>query len=235
MDQSHGSPRLVARLGGLLYVTIIVVGGAGYSLSSSLIQWDDAAATASAIASSSQAWRLSIAAMLVMLVCDVGLACVFYVLFRPVSRAWAVASLAFRLVMASILGAAVSTRVAPLVLLGADQEVTPQAEQTILFLLRLFERTFDVALVFFGMACLATGWLIARSTFLPRIFGVMMLAAGACYLIDTLGKLVLPQLQPPFDLQLIAYAAEIALALWLLIVGVNAERWRAILRARSVH
>ena len=90
----------------------------------------------------------------------------------------------------------------------------------------LFERGFDIALVFFGFHCLAIGLLIYGSSFLPRFLGVLLVIAGLCYLISTFVNLVFPVIALPFDIQLLSYAAEVVLCLWLIVKGVNAQRWK---------
>ena len=78
-------------------------------------------------------------------------------------------------------------------------------------------------LVFFGFYCLLIGYLIFRSTFLPRILGVLMVFAG-------LGWLTF--LSPPLANYLSPYVfvpgilGEGSLTLWLLVMGVNVERWK---------
>ena len=224
------SPRSQARIAGFLYLTIIVAGAVGYTTHSTLFVWDDAAATAGNILASEQLWRLSFAAMLVMLTCDVVVAAIFYVLFKPVNGTLSLVACAFRLVLVAIVSVALLGRYAPLLLLkdstsGAFE--TDQLQAMGLLSIKLFERGFDVALVFFGFHCLAIGWLIYRSSFLPRFLGVLLLIAGLCYLISTFRILVFPAISLPFDIQMLSYAAEVALCLWLIVKGVNAERWKA--------
>ena len=83
-------------------------------------------------------------------------------------------------------------------------------------------------LVFFGLHCLLIGYLIFRSTFLPRILGVLMMFAG-------LGWLTF--LWPPLAKYLSPYnlfpgmLGEGLLILWLLVFGVNEQRWREQARA----
>jgi hypothetical protein len=78
-------------------------------------------------------------------------------------------------------------------------------------------------LVFFGLHCLLVGYLIFRSTFLPRILGVLMVFAG-------LGWLTF--LWPPLARDLAPYnlmpgmIGEGLLILWLLIFGVDEQRWK---------
>jgi hypothetical protein len=78
-------------------------------------------------------------------------------------------------------------------------------------------------LVFFGCYCLLIGYLIFRSTFLPRILGALMAFGG-------LGWLTF--LSPPIASHLSPYnmfpgvLGEGALTLWLLVVGVNVAKWK---------
>jgi hypothetical protein len=78
-------------------------------------------------------------------------------------------------------------------------------------------------LVFFGFYCALIGYLILRSTFLPRILGVLMVIAGLGWL---------TYLSPPFANYLAPYnmasgiLGEGSLTLWLMVMGVNVERWR---------
>jgi hypothetical protein len=85
-------------------------------------------------------------------------------------------------------------------------------------------------LVFFGFYCLLIGYLILKSTFLPRILGVLMLFAG-------LGWLTF--LRPAFAISLSPYVflpgiiGEGMLTLWLLIFGVNEARWKEQAESRK--
>ena len=231
---SIASPRSQARIAGLLYMIIIVAGAVGYTMHSTLFVRSDAAATAGNILASEQLWRLSFAAMLVMLACDVAVAAIFYVLFKPVNRTLSLVACAFRLVLVAIVGVAILGRYAPLLLLKDSASVafeTDQLQAMGLLSIKMFERGFDVALVFFGFHCVAIGWLIYRSRFLPRFLGVLLVIAGLCYLISTFVILVFPVAALPFDIQLLSYAAEVVLCLWLIVKGVDAERWKEQARA----
>ena len=78
------------------------------------------------------------------------------------------------------------------------------------------------ALWFFGPYCLLLGYLILRSTFLPRLIGVLMALAGLGWL---------AYLSPPVQQHLglvidgLGVLAEASLMLWLLVVGVDKEKW----------
>jgi uncharacterized protein DUF4386 len=89
--------------------------------------------------------------------------------------------------------------------------------------LRSQPRGMNVAVVFAGLYCILTGYLIFRSTFLPRILGVLIAIAG-------LGWLTF--LSTPFANRLSPYdvasgvLGEGSVMLWLLVMGVNVQRWK---------
>jgi hypothetical protein len=78
------------------------------------------------------------------------------------------------------------------------------------------------SLVFFGPYCLLLGYLIFRSIFLPRILGVLMALAGLGWLIflSPLAKHLSTYLK------VLGFLAEASLMLWLLVMGVNDQRWK---------
>ena len=86
---------------------------------------------------------------------------------------------------------------------------------------------FGIALIFFGIECVILGYLIYRSQYMPRSIGVLMEIAGVCYVINSFALLLSPSLSSRiFPAILIpALIAEVSLALWLLVKGVDAEKW----------
>jgi hypothetical protein len=93
-----------------------------------------------------------------------------------------------------------------------------------------FQRV-NIGLVFGGFYCLLIGYLIFRSTFLPRILGALMAFAG-------LGWLTF--LSPPLANYLSPYnlapglLGEGSLTLWLLVAGVNTAKWSELANSRRV-
>ena len=126
--------------------------------------------------------------------CYVAVTVLFYSLFRPVNRNISALAAIF-----SLIGCTLS-------------------------ILDLFHLGFPrlSPLVFFGFYCLLIGYLILRSTFLPRILGALMAFGGLGWLTfvsPTLSSHLSPYNMAPGVL------GESALTLWLLAVGVNAQRW----------
>jgi len=86
-------------------------------------------------------------------------------------------------------------------------------------------------LVYFGFYCLLIGYLVFRSTFLPRTLGVLMALASLgwlTFLSPPLGKYLYPYNLAP------GLLGEGSLTLWLLVVGVNASRWQELTDARGL-
>jgi hypothetical protein len=81
----------------------------------------------------------------------------------------------------------------------------------------------DVPVVFDGFSCLLIGYLIFRSTFLPRILGPLVAIAGLgwlTYLLPPLAKFLFP-----YNLALGILGQE-SLMLWLLVKALNEQRWK---------
>ena len=75
---------------------------------------------------------------------------------------------------------------------------------------------------FFGPYCLLIGYLVLRSTFLPRILGVSMVLAGIGWLAFLIPVVAL---HLTIYIEGLGIFAEAALMLWLIVKGVNAQRW----------
>src|SRR5271169_1948800 len=78
-------------------------------------------------------------------------------------------------------------------------------------------------LLFFGPFCLLIGYLILRSSFLPRVLGALMAIAGLGWL-----AFLLPAVPHYLSIaiEVLGFLAELSLCLWLLVMGVNVERWK---------
>lgn len=88
--------------------------------------------------------------------------------------------------------------------------------------LRWDPRGVNIAMVFHGLYCLVTGYLIFRSTFLPRIPGALMTVGGLGWL--TLLSPSLAQYLSPYNLAA-GFLGEGSPMLWLLVTGVSVQRW----------
>lgn len=223
------SPQAYARAAGFLYV-IVIVGGvfAEIFVRQRLIVTGDPAATADNILSHARLFRFGFVAELVPLLCNVLLAVIFYELLKIVSRRAALLVVFFTLVGTAIEGATLIGHLAPLIILvsGHAPALGPVMQAQALAALELQSLGFAIALTFFGGYCITIGYLVFRSTFFPRIIGVLLAIEGLCYLANSFTDFLAPALAGRvFVFLLVAGIAEVVFCLWLLFRGLNAERW----------
>src|SRR5262245_24709665 len=239
VEQIRGaSPRLKARIAGALWLIIIVAASfAEFFVRGRTVVDGDAAATATNILAHEPLYRLGAAAVLIYLLCDTAVALILYELLKPVNRSLSLLASFFRLAMVAILGANLLNLFAPLVLLKGTPSLTvfkaDQLQALALVSLKLYEQVFWIAMLFFGFHCLLIGYLIYRSTFLPRIVGALMVVAGLCYLTHSFANVLSPALAVPLFTYLmpLVLPGELSLTLWLLAIGVNVQRWKDQARA----
>jgi hypothetical protein len=216
-----------ARLAGALYLAIIVCGLFGeVAVRGQIVVAGDAAATAENLLASQGLFRAGFAAETVMAICDVALAVLLYRLLRPVNRTVALMAAAFRLVQASVIAASLMFHYGALLALGGEGR-----EELALLLIEIQGHGYDLGLIFFGVNSLLTGWLVARSGFLPRWLGHMLVAAGLVYVVGSSLRFLAPALFEPFQVAyIVPVVAETAFCLWLLIRGVDVGGWLAALQ-----
>ncbi len=227
------SPQLYARIGGVLYLIIIVLGIFGEAfVRDRIFVSGDAAATAANLRSMESLWRFGIATELFLLICAVALTLIFYVLLRPVSRDLALLAVFFNLVSLAVEAVAALDLVAALFPLGnaGYRKAFPPEQLYAMASLAIKSHSygFGVALIFFGCTCLILGYLIFRSGFLPKALGVLMQIAGLSYLTDSFALILAPTFANRiFPAVLVpAFVGEASLCLWLLVKGVNEQRWK---------
>jgi hypothetical protein len=82
-------------------------------------------------------------------------------------------------------------------------------------------------MVFFSLHLGTLGYLVYRSGFIPRILGILMIVSALGYVADSFTGFLVPQYADTLAVVVIVTAliGELPLALWLLIKGVNVERW----------
>ncbi len=229
------SPRTLARIGGALYVFIIVTGVFGeLFVRNGLIVTGDATATAANIAAHEGLWRLGVAGDLAMHIADLPLLLIIYLLVRPVSASLALLVVLFDAVQTAALVATKLQLMLPLFLasgasyLGAFE---PAQLHALAYLsLRMDSHGFGFGLIDFGCGCLVLGYLIRRSDYLPKLIGIGMQIAGACYLVNSFALILAPKLASAMvpAILLPPFVAETSFALWLLFRGVDEARWNAM-------
>jgi hypothetical protein len=222
----EASPRLTARLAGGSYLLMLLSGGLATFARGGLTVSGDAAATATNIVAHEAWFRVAYAGDLLVVVFYLAVPALFYELFKPVNRTVALVAAFIGLAGCISQGSAGLFELAPAVVLGGAPYLNvfsaEQLQALAYLFLKLYSQAYSIALVFFAFYGLLIGYLMFKSTFLPRVLGVLMMVAGLCWL---------SFLSPPFGAKylypyiLAGGIGEGILFLWLLVVGVNEERW----------
>jgi len=232
-DPAGASPRQLARIAGALYLLNIVAGFIAIGLVPAILFVEgDVAATLRNIQANELLYRLSLAAHMIPILCNVPLVVILYDLLKGVNR-----RLALMMVFYSIVGTAVESanllhQFTPLVLLDGAQglHALPAAQMQALAYAPLRLQTFgyDVQQVIYAGYLLAAGYLVFRSTFLPRVIGVLLAIGAVSYLIYSFASFISPEFAArlvPY-IQLPSLVGEGSLCLVLLVIGVNVQRWK---------
>jgi len=225
------SPRLKARIAGALWLLVMAGGMAGFVINSGLMVRGDAAATADRILASETLFRAGFTANLLAGVCYVGVTVLLYDVLKPVSRVVSLLAAFFGLGGVAIGGVGYISNLAPLVLLKSAPDLTAftlgQIQAMALIFLRLYAQSFNMGMLLFGCQCALAGWLIVRSTFLPRVLGVLLAAGGLSYVVSSIANFLSPAFGAsvsPYILPAV-FLGEGSLSVWLTAAGVNASRW----------
>jgi hypothetical protein len=240
MSMEHWSPRRLARVAGALYLVNIVGGAFAITVVPAVIVVPgDVAATAQNIQAHELLYRAGLAAHLVVTTTNVPLAVIFYELFAVVNRRLALLDAFFILVATAVETAALLGQFTPLALLddGTYQGTLSPAVVHALSYLPGDLATVDYTIhtVFFGLDIICFAYLVLRSTFVPRVIGVLLAIDGVAYLVYSFTAILAPAAAAHLVpwIQLPALVGEGALCLWLLVVGIDPDRWEQQARATN--
>ena len=219
---SPPSPRTI----GWIWVLYFATGILGTLLTRGILVPTDVAATANNILTHASLWRAGFAVDLVANLIYVALTALLFGLFKPVNPTLALLAAFFSLVGCTVQIMGELLRLAPSVVLVNPQLATAfgahQLQAVALLSAILYRSVFYIAFVLFACFELVTGFLILRSTFLPRWIGWWWIAGG----IGGLTFLWSPLATAIWPLLLAAGAGEFVLPVWLLVKGVDMSKWR---------
>ena len=222
------SPRFRARMAGVFQLLESLTATFGQVIVlGKLVVSGNATATAANILGHERLFWWGFASSLVAVAFHIVYALLFYDMLKPVNRRVSLLALLVLLVASAIQAVTGLLYLAPLLILQGGSPVsalTPaQLQELALVFLKLNAYALNIHLVFFGLWCVLTGYLIFRSTFLPRVLGVLLTISGLGWLI---------YLFPPVAFRLFPFIAaasalgEIPVEFWLMVMGVNAQRWK---------
>jgi hypothetical protein len=226
--QPFASPKRLARIAGLLYLAVGILGGFAFAaVYSSMYVPGDAATTAANLVANAGLVRIGIAADLIQVPVWVFLAMTLYALFRHASgyaaRAMLVlvvigAALSFVNILFEFLGLRVATDGAYTNALGSVG-----SNALALLMLELQHYGYSIAGIMFGLWLVPLGYLGIKSGMFPKALGIVLVVAGISYLFDTLASIAAPALTPTIHpvAALLGIVAEVGMLAYLLVKGVR--------------
>jgi hypothetical protein len=224
------SPQAWARIAGFLYMINIALSVYALIAIQGIIVVGDASRIATNILSNETAFRMASAAIILAGVVYVGVIAILYVLMKPASAMLSTIA-AFLGLAGCAIGASTGLhQIGALLYLGDASYLNAFDVEQLQVMARLSMRAAGlgntIALVFFGFYCLTLALLVFRAHFLPRWIGLFLLAAGAGWIVGSITSVLMPSLGIAGALLPASGLGEALFTLWLLVMGVNAQKWR---------
>lgn len=218
----------IARIAGILYLAIAFLAPLGDMVfRAGLIVPGDTAATASNIMAFEGQYRLGFVSDLITQTVQIFLVLFLFKLLKPVNENYAVLMLVLGLVGIPISMLNELNQIMPLLLLrGADYLTaftTDQLQALVPLFLDLRVHGVSILYIFWGLWLFPMGYLIFKSGYIPKILGVLIIIAGCGYLIEFVLFFLFPNLDA--SIKMFTFWGEVLLPLWLVIKGVNADKW----------
>jgi hypothetical protein len=227
-------PQLYARTAGVLYLLVIGFGGfsEGY-VANTLIVSGDPAATAHNIMAAAGLWRISVAGNLIVPLIAILQLWIEYLLLKPASKNLALLFIFFTIASLSVEAVSKLFLLIVLPFLENPRYYGAFSSQQTVAIVHIYlaahDIAFNIALLFFGCACIIEGYLIYISGYLPKLVGLLLQIAGVCYLMASFSALCLPAVSDMISPTILIppLIGELSLALWLVVKGVNVREWQA--------
>lgn len=232
------NPQVYARVGGCLYLIMIVLGIIEEMfIRGRITVGGDAAATFANLQKMEMLWRAGIAIEMLMVIITIALSVILYVLTRPVHKEMALMALLFSSIAVAVESAYSMQLVEALFPLGRNAYLTAftpaQLHAMTALAMKAHTFGFGIALLLFGPFFLLTGYLVFTSGYFPKPLGVLYQLAGLAYMFNGFALILAPQFAARAFMIMLApaFIGETSFALWLLIKGVRIEKWRSLTSA----
>jgi hypothetical protein len=222
------SPKRLARIAGVLYLLVGILGGFGQAfVYPKMYAAGDAATTASNVLANPGLIRAGVVADLFQATVWVFLAMTLYRLLKHVHQSVAVAMVVLVVIGAAITclngvfefeGLRVATDTSYQAALG-----TAGANALVLLMLDTQHYGLLIAMIFFGLWLVPLGYLAYKSGWFPKTLSVLLVVAAVCYIVNMLAQFLLPE----FGAKIATFVlippaiAEIWMLGYLLVIGVK--------------
>lgn len=231
------SIKRTARIAGFLYLLQIPLGVFGIIyIPKSLIVIGNSTQTVSNILANEFLFRLSIVSAILCALVTIATAFYIYNVLKSVNKRHAKWILIFTLILAPITMINELNNVAVLVLLKYPQ-IAPaftsdQLYNMVSIFLDLHRYGLQIAGIFFGLWLFPMGYLVFKSTYIPKVIGILLMVTCLGYLIDFTTFFLFPNF--PIIVSEYTWLGEVLMVLWLLIKGVNTKNFEKWLEGQNL-
>ena len=203
-----------------IFIMVLTVPVAEFVIFPELIDYENAEITFNSIKENRSLFTTGIFLHLITLICDVVVAWSLYLFLRPTNKDFSLLVALFRIVFALLTLAALLNLVGVLNLTSNSDYLSVfdhSLYSKVLLAIKNFNLQWSFAFVFFGIYLILLGVLTYKASYVPKIFGILLIIAGAGYLIDTLRSFFFPSVEIKY--LMITFFGELVFMFWLLIKG----------------
>jgi len=216
-DVSLRTVAIVAGLGLLLMSILAPI--VQFNIFQNLVASGNGKTTVDNILASIGTFRIGIVSFLIVAILDIVVAWALYILLKPVNQSLSLLAAWFRVVYSAIFVVALVNLLSVLQLLtGAGFSGFDTAPQ-IMLSLDAFQSGWDMGYVIFGLHLVVLGFLVFKSGYIPKWLGILLFIAGLGYMVDSIGKFLLPGYN--VIISLYTFIGEPLLTIWLLWKGIK--------------
>jgi hypothetical protein len=233
------SPQLYARIGGVLYLIMIILGIVQeVVVRGNVVVSGNAAATAANLRSMESLWRFGIAGELFLAVITIILGLILYLLTKPVSKDLALLALLFNIVATTVATVYTLQLAEALFPVGNSSYLGAFTSEQLSAMSSLSVKAhaigYGFSLLLFGPFFLVTGYLIIKSGYFPKTLGILYMIPGLSYMTSSFALILAPTFASRYYFFMAgpAFFGELSLCLWLILKGVNVQKWEDVLLER---
>jgi hypothetical protein len=216
---SLGSAAIIAGLS--LLVMVVAAPFAELYVFPKLIVRDNWEETTKNIIANKSLFRTGTLGYLITFICDLLVTWALYILLKPVSTSLSLLTAWCRLVYTIIALVAFTNLVTILILLNAPEKIAALEPEKLYaqvqFSITAFKNGWYFGILLFGIHLGLLGFLVFKSTYIPKFLGVILIISGLGYLANGLKPFLFPDTN--IDFAVYTFYGELLFMLWLLIRG----------------
>ena len=173
-----------------LFVMVLTTPFAEFSIFPKLIDSENATKTAENIINNKHLFSVAIFLILLTLIADIVASWALYIFFKPVNKSLSLLTAWFRLIYTAMYFIALSNLLSILSIIKSIEHLKDtgigQINDSILIHINAFRVEGSFGLIIFGIYLILLGYLVYKATYVPKIFGVILIIAGLSWMIDKL-------------------------------------------------